>query len=205
MRLTHCCGVCATFLLAVCTASAGTLSGLIVTDNPFGGLIWDTFNNANVTAFVKDGGTFLNDGLGQISIDISSPGNYSYDLRLNKGNGREMNNFRFRLFFDGEPDNGTPGIDVVAPRDTIGTTPPFSGDATHTTGGNLVTLTSVRVSSFNPVDVVGEFIANPDGNIDYVGSFQFTVAVPEPACAGLLAVIVPRMLMLRPSRRREGR
>jgi hypothetical protein len=188
MRLTHYWAVCATFLLAAGSASAGTLSGLIVTDNPSSGLAWDTFVGGGVTAFVKDGGTFLNDGVGQISIDISTPGNYAHDLRLNKGAGREMSSFRFRLFFDGEPDNGTPGIDVLAPRDTTGATPPFAGDATHTSGGMLVTLTSVRVSSFNPVDEVGEFTTSPDSNIDYVGSFQFTVAVPEPAGALLLCV-----------------
>jgi hypothetical protein len=188
MRLNLCSGVSAAILLAVGSASAGTLSGLVVNDIPPAGLTWDTFPGAGVTAFVKDGGTFLNDGLGQFTIDVSTPGNYSYDLRLNKGAGREMSDFRFRLFFDGEPDNGTPGIDVTAPRDTTGATPPFAGDATHITGGTLVTLTSVLVSSFNPVDEVGEFVASADGNIDYVGSFQFTVVVPEPAAAMLIAM-----------------
>jgi hypothetical protein len=200
MRLNPCCGLCAAILLVAGSASAGTLSGLIVFDIPPSGLIWDTFPGGNVTAFVKDGGTFLNDGLGQISIDVSSPGNHTYDLRLNKGAGREMSTFRFRMFFDGEPDNGTPGIDVTAPRDTIGATPPFAGDATHITGGMLVTLTSVRVSSFNPVDEVGEFVAAPDSNIDYVGSFQFTVAVPEPAGAVLLGTAGVAGLLTRRAR-----
>jgi hypothetical protein len=46
----------------------------------------------------------------------------------------------------------------------------------------------VRVSSFNPADEVGEFTPNPDGNIDYVGSFEFTVVpvIPEPATASIM-------------------
>jgi hypothetical protein len=189
MRLVLLCAVGAAFHFAASASSAGTLSGLIVNDIPGSGLVWDTFVGGGVTSFVKDGGTFLNDGSGQISIDVSTPGTYAYDLRLNKGTGREMANYRFRLFFDGEPDNGTPGIDVVAPRDFAGATPPFVGDGTHTTDGNVVTLSSVRVSSFNSVDEIGEFTPNPDGAIDYVGSFEFTVVpvVPEPTTA-LLAL-----------------
>ena len=173
---------------AVCPA-APTLSGLIITDSPASGLTWDTVPNGNVTAFVKDGPTFLNPTDAGISIDLANDGSYSFDLRLNKGSAREMSNFRFLLFFNGAPDNGPSAIDVIAPRDTTGATPPFAGDSTELLGSKLFTLTSVRVSSFNSVNEVGEFTAVPDGQIDYVGGFSFTMStIPEPSSLALAAL-----------------
>lgn len=187
IRRTAAVAFCVVWAFAAVCPAAPTLSGVVITDSPSSGVIWDTFINGNVTSFVKDGSTFLNPSDQAISIDLANNGSYAFDLRLNKGAGREMSAFRFRLFFDGTPDNGTPGIDVTAARDTTGATPPFAGDASELlAGGKLFTLTSVRVSSFNPVDEVAEFAATPDGNIDYVGSFTYTVT-PEPAAAaGLL-------------------
>jgi hypothetical protein len=181
-RIVACVGLAAALQLALPgTAGALTFSGVQITDSPPGGLSWDTFPSASVTAFVKDGGTFLNPADQLISVDVSAPGTYTFDLRLNKGTGREMASFRFEMFFDG---SGTAAIDVTAPRDTVGATPPFAGDGVEVFGPLTVMLASVRVSSFQPVDEVAEFTATADGNIDYVGSFTFTVEealVPEPA------------------------
>jgi hypothetical protein len=202
MRPVVLCGAPAAFVLCAGVASGANLTGLVVNGTPQTELGWDTFPGAGVTSFVKQGPTFLNQGGDPLAIDVTARGTYAFDLRLNKGGGREMTNFRFDLFFDGAPDNSTPGIRVVAPRDSSGGTPPFTGDSTEVMGTNLLTLTSVRVSSFNPVDEVGEFTTGADGNIDYVGRFEFTVTeVPEPA--GALWVCAATAGLLRVPRRRR--
>lgn len=173
-------------------AQAELLTGGRVDDAPApGNLVWDTFINASVGLFVKQGATFLNPTAGALSIDLTTPGIYDFDLRLNKGTGREMTGYTFDLFFEGAPDNSIPGVSVVGTRDTTGSTPLFAGDTTHIGTNNLIALTALRISSFNAVDEVGEFTAGADGHIDYVGNFQLTVSslqvpVPEPSTLFLL-------------------
>jgi hypothetical protein len=100
-----------------------------------------------------------------------------------------MNNYQFRAFFNGTPDNGTAGLNVTAPRDTVGASPPFVGDIVETLNGNVITLTALRLSSFSGIDEVADLSAGADGNLDYIGGFQLTVQpVPEPA-SGLRSVL----------------
>jgi len=151
-----------------------------------GGLIWDTRPGFGITLFFKKDGAFLNPNDQALNIDLTVPGSYTFDLRLNKGGDREMTGYMLALFFEG---SGSPDIFVSGTRDTTGSTPPFSGDLTYTGANNIITLTALRISSFNPVDEVAEFTATPDGAIDYVGSITLTVEqIPEPAAVLLLGL-----------------
>ncbi len=129
---------------------------------------------------IREGPAFLNPNDEQLDYDLTAPGVYAFEIRLNKGMGRNISAYEFALSIDG---GSLSAILVTADVDSAGGTPPVSGSLTYFD----VTLTNLRVSTFGGVDEVGEFSAGPDGNIDYVGSFQLTV-VPEPSTLILLSM-----------------
>lgn len=184
-------GIQAVFaMLAPISAHGEFLTLAQVTDSPFTVLTWNTEPSDSLVAlFFKDGSTFLNPNDEALNVDLSAPGVYTFGLRLNKGIGREMDGYTLNLTFDGA---GSPQISVAGTRDTTGGSPSFSGTVTF----GAITLTGLRISSFDAVDEVGEFTATTDGNIDYIGSVELTV-VPEPSTALLVGLSAMSALVLR--------
>ena len=170
-----------------------TLTGVSTTSFP---LTWDTFPTHFAMLGIKEDSAFLNPNDEQLQYELAAPGIYDFDIRLNKGIGRNMLTHDFALYFDGSL---SPGISATADVDADGGTPPFSGSLHYLD----ITLTDLRISTFNAVDEVGEHSAGSDGNIDYVGSFQLTV-VPEPATLALLTMGTIALLAYA-RRRRRGR
>ncbi len=159
---------------------AATLTGASLSASHDDGLRWDTFPSPFVLLGIKAGAAFINPNDEALDYDLTTPGVYPFEIRLNKGTGRNMSAYEFALSIDDRP---SPAILVTADVDFTGGTPPVSGSPTYFD----VTLTRLRLTTLGELDEVGEFSAGADGNVDYVGSFELTV-VPEPSTLALLSL-----------------
>ena len=107
---------------------AASLTGAKITALPDTRFVWDTFPNNLVMLGVKEGAVFLNPLDEQLNYDLTSPGTYDFDIRLNKGIRPDASACDFLLFFDGR---SSPAISATAAVDAVGGTPPFSGSLTY--------------------------------------------------------------------------
>lgn len=149
--------------------------------------------------FARSGGAWLDGGKSgpAPSIDLSSPGTYTYSLYMDSyGGGLGANtNAGISLYFNGVTAN--PGLSALIPYPNSSSAPTASsatvnnvffsgfvagaGTTTFVSGSTLVTLTDFTYSQ-GAVDLVNRNTAVPGDWNDLVGSITLQVAaVPEPA------------------------
>ncbi|GEM_PF-4483353 len=160
------------------TAQGQILTGLTITDSPYTGYIWDTIpGNGLVPVGIKMDGSFINAPDSPIAVDLSTPGDYHFDLRMNDG--RPLSLFSCAFQFDD-------GNILATTANGSGT---FSGSPlTFIAGSTSVTLTALSLSDASFIDETGEYVLQPDGRNDYYGFFELHVAsVPEPSTWAMLA------------------
>ena len=196
-RLLILCVLAAPQLLAS-AASAANLVNLLVTDNfnPHQ-YVWDTDPGAPAKLFLKAGPTFLYESSGPLSVDLSAPGVYDFDFRLNNTGPLVLVKYDFTLRFANPPDPAVLAIGVIGPTDSLNDLPPDR--LPHVTlGDTVVSLNSFGLWRPNMLDEVGATSVGPDGNADYVGTFRLTVSgVPEPAGAVIVLMTAALALIVR--------
>jgi hypothetical protein len=137
--------------------------------------------------FVSNETGFLNPNDQPLNVDLSAPGLYDFGIVLSGPYNRDLSTYRFSLWFD---EMLAPAISVVGSLDTTGGSPQYTGITTYMPGMGAITLTNLRLSTFGGTDTVGNYDTNPDGALDFVGSFQLSVAsaVPEPSSMSMIGM-----------------